>query len=74
MEVYKNPFQHLAERIASNLNQQTGKIQRAFELIKAIEVGRKSVMIAGEQYDIADTIEYYVKSILILLLMNYHNY
>jgi len=53
----------LAERIASNLNQQTGKILRAFELIKAIEIGRKSVMIAGEQYDIADTIDYYVKSI-----------
>jgi len=53
----------LAERIASNLNQQTGKILRPFELIKAIEVGRKNVMIAGEQYDIADTINYYVGQI-----------
>lgn len=53
----------LADRIASNLNQQTGKILRAFELIKAIEVGRQSVMIAGEQYDISDTIKYYVGTI-----------
>jgi len=50
----------LAERIASNLNQQTGKILRAFELIKAIEVGRDNVMIAGEQYDISETVKYYV--------------
>ena len=53
----------LAGRIAGNLNQQTGKILRPFELIKAIEVGRKSVMIAGEQYDISQTIDYYVKTI-----------
>ncbi|MGC9778681.1 MAG: ParM/StbA family protein [Candidatus Heimdallarchaeota archaeon] len=53
----------LAERLASNLNQQTGKILRPFELIKAIEVGRKNVMVAGEQYDISDTINYYVGSI-----------
>jgi len=53
----------LADRIASSLNQQTGKILRSFELIKAIEVGRKSVMIAGEQYDISDTINYYVGAI-----------
>lgn len=53
----------LAGRVADNLNQQTGKILRPFELIKAIEVGRKSVMVAGEQYDITETIDYYVKSI-----------
>ena len=53
----------LAQRIASNLNQQTGKILRPFELIKAIEKGQKKVMIAGEQYDIADTIDYYVGTI-----------
>jgi actin-like ATPase involved in cell morphogenesis len=53
----------LAQRIASNLNQQTGKILRPFELIKAIEVGRKNVMIAGEQYNISETIDYYVGTI-----------
>ncbi|MCK5046885.1 MAG: hypothetical protein KAS22_09920, partial [Candidatus Heimdallarchaeota archaeon] len=53
----------LAERIASNLNQQTGKILRPFELIKSIEIGRKNVMVAGEQYDISETLTYYVNSI-----------
>lgn len=53
----------LAERIASNLNQQTGKILRPFELIKSIEIGRKNVMIAGEQYNISETLAYYVNSI-----------
>ncbi|MFW9922709.1 MAG: hypothetical protein ACFFDW_05385 [Candidatus Thorarchaeota archaeon] len=53
----------LAGRMADNLNKQTGKILRPFELIKAIEVGRKNVMIAGEQYDITQTIDYYTKSI-----------
>jgi len=53
----------LAQRIASNLNQQTGKILRPFELVKAIEKGQKKVMIAGEQYEIADTIDYYVNTI-----------
>jgi actin-like ATPase involved in cell morphogenesis len=53
----------LAQRIASNLNQQTGKILRPFELVKAIEKGQKKVMIAGEQYDIAETIDYYVGTI-----------
>ncbi|NHJ33312.1 MAG: ParM/StbA family protein [Asgard group archaeon] len=53
----------LAERIASNLNQQTGKILRPFELIKSIEIGRKNVMVAGEQYDISETLIYYVNSI-----------
>jgi len=53
----------LAGRIAGNLNQQTGKILRPFELIKAIEVGRKNVMVAGEQYDISETVDYYVKTI-----------
>jgi len=53
----------LAGRIADNLNKQTGKILRPFELIKAIEVGRKSVMIAGEQYDISETTDYYVNTI-----------
>jgi len=53
----------LAERIASNLNQQTGKIMRPFELIKSIEMGRTNVMIAGEQFDISETLNYYVKTI-----------
>jgi actin-like ATPase involved in cell morphogenesis len=53
----------LAQRIASNLNQQTGKILRPFELIKAIETKRDSVMIAGEAYNISDTINYYVGTI-----------
>ncbi|MHA1881409.1 MAG: hypothetical protein ACTSYG_13565 [Candidatus Heimdallarchaeota archaeon] len=53
----------LAERIASNLNQQTGKIMRPFELIKSIEMGRTNVMIAGEQFDISETLSYYVKTI-----------
>jgi actin-like ATPase involved in cell morphogenesis len=53
----------LAERIASNLNQQTGKILRPFELIKSIEIGRRNVMVAGEQYDISETLDYYVNSI-----------
>ncbi|NHK30181.1 MAG: ParM/StbA family protein [Asgard group archaeon] len=53
----------LAQRIASNLNQQTGKILRSFELVKAIEKGQKKVMIAGEQYDIAETTDYYVGTI-----------
>lgn len=53
----------LAGRMADNLNKQTGKILRPFELIKAIEVGRKTVMVAGEQYNIQETIDYYVKTI-----------
>ncbi|MBD3191395.1 MAG: hypothetical protein GF308_12165 [Candidatus Heimdallarchaeota archaeon] len=53
----------LAGRIAGNLNEQTGKILRPFELIKAIEMGRDAVMIAGEQYDISETKRYYIASI-----------
>ena len=58
----------LAERIASNLNQQTGKIMRPFELIKSIEMGRSNVMVAGEQYDISETTTYYVKTISDLIV------
>jgi hypothetical protein len=53
----------LAGRIADNLNQQTGKILKPYQMIKAIEMGRRSVMIAGEQYDISKTIDYYVATI-----------
>ncbi|MEA2071500.1 MAG: ParM/StbA family protein [Asgard group archaeon] len=53
----------LASRMADNLNQQTGKMIRPFELIAAIEKGRDKVMVAGEQYDISETVKYYVRTI-----------
>ncbi|TFF84645.1 ParM/StbA family protein [Candidatus Heimdallarchaeota archaeon] len=70
----KESITTLAGRIASNLNEQTGKILRPFELVKAMESGRKAVMIAGERYDISETIDHYVASISEIITDELTNY
>jgi actin-like ATPase involved in cell morphogenesis len=53
----------LTTRMARNLQEQTGKILRPFDLMKTIEKNLSAVMISGQQYDISETKKYYIENI-----------
>jgi len=53
----------LTNRIAKKLGDQTGKVVRSYELMKAIELGRDSVMITGETFSIKEVKNYYAEQI-----------
>jgi actin-like ATPase involved in cell morphogenesis len=53
----------LTTRMAQQLNEQTGKIIRPFDLMRTIEKNLDAVMIAGQQYDVSEIKSYYINSI-----------
>jgi actin-like ATPase involved in cell morphogenesis len=53
----------LTTRMARQLQEQTGKIIRPFDLMKTIEKNLAAVMISGQQYDVTETKQYYIENI-----------
>ncbi|MBD3189374.1 MAG: hypothetical protein GF308_01960 [Candidatus Heimdallarchaeota archaeon] len=53
----------LTTRMARTLQEQTGKIIRAFDLMRTIEKNMEAVMIGGQQYDVKEIKSYYIQNI-----------
>ncbi|MCG3217705.1 MAG: ParM/StbA family protein [Candidatus Heimdallarchaeota archaeon] len=58
----------LTNRLSRYLQEQTGKIIRPFDLMGLIESSRRSINIAGQTYEIGDSIDYFVKEISQVIL------